>query len=149
MENDLKLCNVEVNSCFDEYKNTIFKILSLTEIHQKSKSESNTSNNHDNKKKHIKSKSNHSDNKENKCSSNASNAITSNNYDNDNNNSSNNSSNNCNNVNNVNNNNNCNNKTFYYHDGKICIIYILNKHHYYSFKYFNLLFNNKENILLI
>jgi len=29
IENDLKLCNVEVNSCFDEYKNTIFKIFNL------------------------------------------------------------------------------------------------------------------------
>lgn len=54
-----------MNSCFEKYKIAIYDLLSLNEVHQKSKNDNSNSNTHDNKKKHV--TSNHEIKKKNNC----------------------------------------------------------------------------------
>jgi len=61
IENDMKLCNKEMNSCFEKYKIAIYNLLALKEMHQKSRNDNisaydkkkHTANNHEIKKKNY------------------------------------------------------------------------------------------------
>ncbi|OUM67136.1 hypothetical protein PIROE2DRAFT_5518 [Piromyces sp. E2] len=105
MENNLKLYNFELNTCFDKYKSTIYNILSLTDSQQKAKLDNSTTSNHDGKKKNInhdsKRKTNYDGSSVNiESKIHGHNNYNHNNYNNDNSNNNNSNNNNANNTSN-------------------------------------------------